>query len=87
MPDEQRIPDPAEQTRQTERDILYHLTNPEDNQPLWSIDDLAREMGDPMVIDYVDSLHRSGLIHRTTDGYVFATRSAVRQIQIIGRVG
>jgi hypothetical protein len=86
MPDEQRIPDPAEQTRQTERDILYHLTDPEDNQPLWSIDDLAREMGEPMVIDYVNSLHRSGLVHRTTDGHVFATRSAVRQVQIVGRV-
>jgi hypothetical protein len=74
MPDEQRIRDPAEQTRQTERDILYHLTDPEDNQPLWSIDDLARETGEP------------GLVHRTSDGYVFATRSAVRQVQIVGRV-
>jgi len=39
-----------------------------------------------MVIDYVNSLHRSGLIHRTTDGYIFATRAAVRHIQIVGRV-
>jgi Mn-dependent DtxR family transcriptional regulator len=86
MPDQERIHDPAEQTRQTERDILYALTDPEDNQPLWSLDDLAREMGEPMVVDYVNSLHRSGLVHRTSDGYIFATRSAVRQIQIIGRV-
>jgi len=32
----------------------------------------------------VRALHRAGLINRTTDGYVFATRSAVRMIQLVG---
>jgi len=44
-------------------------------------------MEEPNIIDSVNALHRAGPINRTSDGYVFATRAAVRQIQIIGRVG
>jgi hypothetical protein len=86
MPDAQPIPDPAAVARETERDILYALANPDDNQPLWSLEDLAREMEDPGVVDAVDALHRAGLVHRTLDGYVFASRAAVRQIQLVGLV-
>jgi hypothetical protein len=67
-----------------QRDILYALTEPGDNYPLWTIEDLAREMEDRAVIDKVNALHRAGLIHRTSDGYIFASRSAVRQIQLVG---
>ena len=69
-----------------ERDLLYHLTTPEDGQPLWSIDDLNREMERSDVIDYLNGLHRAGLIHRTTDGFVFATRAAVRMVAMVGHV-
>ncbi len=85
MPDEQHTSDVRTVIRQSERDVLYLLTEPGDSQPLWSIEDLAREMEDVCVIDAVISLHRSGLIHRTSDGFIFATRAAVRQIQIVGR--
>ncbi|HYM55956.1 MAG TPA: hypothetical protein VES97_11375 [Solirubrobacteraceae bacterium] len=84
MPDEQPIRDPLERARQTELDILYALTNPEDNQPLWTLEDLAREMGEPEVINYIGPLQRAGLVHRTADGHVFASRAAVRQIQLVG---
>jgi hypothetical protein len=67
-----------------QRDILYALTEPGDNQTLWTIEDLAREMEDRAVIDKVNALHRAGLIHRTSDGYIFASRAAVRQIQLVG---
>jgi hypothetical protein len=87
MPDAKPIRDLVEIENEAQREILYALTSPEDNQPLWSLEDLAREMEDPNIIDSIKALQRSGLVNRTSEGYVFATRAAVRQIQIIGRVG
>lgn len=87
MPDAKPNRDLQDIENEVQRDILYALTNPEDNQPLWSLEDLAREMEDPNIIDSVNALHRAGLVNRTTEGYVFATRAAIHQIQIIGRVG
>ncbi|HEY1688034.1 MAG TPA: hypothetical protein VGF95_04140 [Solirubrobacteraceae bacterium] len=84
MPTDQPTLDPAEHYRQIELAILYHLTDPQDNQPLWSVDDLAREVDTTDIMAYVHPLQRSGLLHRTTDGHVFATRAAVRQIQLVG---
>lgn len=51
MPDEQPIPHPRERYRQIELEILHLLTDPDDNQPLWTIEDFAREMELPDVID------------------------------------
>jgi len=78
--------DPAERYDALERDVLYLLTRPEDGQPLWSVEDIAREVetDDPMVP--IRGLLGAGLIHQTTDGYVFATRAAVRWVQMIGHV-
>jgi len=86
MPNEQPIPTLAEKYDILQRDILYAITEPDDCQPLWSIEDLAREMEEPNVIDAVRGLQRAGLVNRTSDGYVFATRAAVRQVQMVGRV-
>ena len=85
MPDQQPTPDPCIEARQVERDILYLLTDPDDHQPLWTLEDLEREMEDPDTSYYINSLQRAGLIHRTTDGHIFASRAAVRHIQIVGR--
>jgi hypothetical protein len=82
MPDEN--PTPAERLDHAERDVLYLLTDGE--QPIWTVDDLARAMDDYRTIDYVLGLHRAGLIHKTSDGYVFASRPGVRAVEIIGRV-
>lgn len=83
MPDEQPT-HPLERARQIERDILYLLTDPEDNQPLWTLEDLAREIEQPEIMQYINPLQRAGLIHRTSDGHVFASRAAVRHIQMVG---
>lgn len=83
MPDEP-TPDPAREYDERERDLLFLLTDGE--QPIWSVDDLARAMDDHRAIDYVVGLHRGGLIHKTSDGYVFASRPGVRAVEIIGRV-
>jgi len=80
------IRDPQRESDQMERNVLYLLTTPEDGQPLWSIDDLNREMERWDVIDLVHGLGRAGLIHRTADGFVFATRAGVRAAQMIGHV-
>jgi hypothetical protein len=46
---------------------------------LWSVADVALEIGDELkAIDALKALHRAGLIHRTSDGFVFATRVAIR---------
>jgi hypothetical protein len=83
MPDEQ--PTPLEKDHSAvELHIIYLLTDPDDNQPLWALEDLARELGEPEIIDYVRRLQEAGLLHRTSDGHVFASRAAVRQVQIVG---
>ena len=76
----------AEQYDAVERNVLYLLTDPESGQPLWSVEDIERELEtqDPLVP--VRGLLRAGLIHQTTDGFVFATRAAIRMVQIVGRV-
>jgi hypothetical protein len=83
---EQDTRTPAERHDALERDVFYLLTEPDDGQPLWSVEDIAREAetDDPMVP--IHGLLRAGLIHQTTDGYVFATRAGVRVVQIIGHV-
>jgi len=70
-----------------ERDVLYLLTEPQDNQPIWSVADLGREVEDAGDADVaVHGLHQAGLIHRTCDGFVFATRAGVRAVQMMGHV-
>jgi Mn-dependent DtxR family transcriptional regulator len=78
-------PDAAIAERDRERDILYLLTNPNDNQPVWSVEDLGRELEAFDVIDNVNSLQRAGLVNHTSDGYVFATRATVRLIRTVGQ--
>ncbi|MGA2454227.1 MAG: hypothetical protein ABSG93_11965 [Solirubrobacteraceae bacterium] len=85
MTDAQPTPDPAECLRSTELEILYALTKPEDNPFLWSVEELARELGDGVYFeDAITRLHGAGLIHRTADGFIFASRAAVHQIELVG---
>lgn len=82
MPDENPTRDRFDET---ERDVLYLLTEPDDCQPLWSAEDIGREIesGDPMAP--IHGLLRAGLIHRTCDGFVFASRAGVRMAQLVER--
>jgi hypothetical protein len=84
MPDAQPMPDPAERARQKESEILYVLTHPGEIKPLWTLEELACEMDEHDIEACVNALQRAGLVHRTSDGHVFASRAAVRHIQIVG---
>jgi hypothetical protein len=84
MPDAQPTPDPAERARVAELEILYLLTKPEGSPFLWSVEELARELGKREIADLIGRLYGAGLIHRTSDGFIFASRAAVRQIELVG---
>jgi hypothetical protein len=86
MPDENPTPTVSERLDATERSVVYLLTSDYD-LPIWSVDDLGRDLEAPAgVQDAVRGLHNAGLIHKTSDGHVFATRAAWRMVQIVGQV-
>ncbi len=64
---------------------LYAMTG--ETHPIWSVEDLGRHLDDPSgAIDAVSGLRIAGLVHQTSDGFVFATRAADRLIEIVGKV-
>jgi hypothetical protein len=85
MPDENPTRVPADHLDAIERDVLYLLTGLRGEQPVWSLDDLSRDMRDTDSTEIaVIGLYRAGLIHKTSDGFVFATRAGVRMVQLVG---
>jgi hypothetical protein len=78
---------PAVRLDGAERDLLYLLTEPGDGQPVWSVPDLARQLANTRDADVaITGLLQAGLIYQTTDGFVFASRAAVRMVQMVGQV-
>jgi hypothetical protein len=87
MPDENPTRAPADDLDAIERDVLYLLTGWRDGQPIWSLDDLSRDIQDSDSTDIaVRGLLRAGLLHKTTDGFIFASRAGVRFVQLVGHV-
>jgi hypothetical protein len=81
--------EPNEQQRKwdtLERETLYLLADPERYPSIWSVADIGRELdfSDPEAI--VRPLRNAGLLHRTADGFVFATPAAFRMVQMVGHV-
>ncbi len=84
MPDEDHTPCPGERLNALELVALHLMTG--DEQQVWSVGDLGRELDDAdRIIDAVCGLRTSGLVHQTSDGYVFATRAAWRAVELTGR--
>jgi hypothetical protein len=84
MPDE-----PNEQERKwddLERALLYLLTDPDHYPTLWSVADLSRELDYFDADSVVNPLRNAGLVHKTADGFVFATAAAFRMVRIVGHV-
>jgi Mn-dependent DtxR family transcriptional regulator len=86
MPDEDLNEHGLHPWDEIERNTLYLLTEPNDGQPLWSLQDIGREMETSEPQTVVNALRRAGLVNITSDGYVFATRPAVRLVQLVGHV-
>ncbi len=61
MPDEKPIP-AATNHEAIELTIIYLLTDPDDNQPLWALEDLARELDEPEAIIYIRRLQEAGIL-------------------------
>ena len=78
-------PEPADAFGGMDRDMLYLLTD--GDEPIWSVDDLGRALDCPRdAADCIGELRRAGLIHQTSDGFVFATRAAFCMVQMVGQV-
>jgi hypothetical protein len=78
---------PNDRLNRVEQEILYLLTGMKGEQPIWSLEDLGREVDDSDDAEVsVAGLLQAGLINRTSDGFVFATRAGVRAIQMVGHV-
>ncbi len=81
--------EPNEQQRKwddMEREVVYLLTDPDRYPPIWSVADVGREIGQRDADAVVRPLCGAGLVHRTSDDYVFATAAAYRMVALVGRV-
>jgi predicted transcriptional regulator len=75
MPD----PEPTLDAPRSAEWIVLDLLLERDEQRPWSVEELAREVGQPTAVaDALNALYGAGLIHRTSDGFVFVTRAAAR---------
>ena len=84
MPETQSTPESEPVLAHTERDVIYLLTDPEGLRH-WSVAEVGREMEDEGdAADALRALERAGLIHRDSDGFVFATRPAIRFRELTG---
>jgi hypothetical protein len=82
MPDEQRIHDPKKDEARIDWLVLDLLIDPDRQRP-WTTHEVIREHGHMQnALDALDRLHGAGLIHKTHDGFVFASRPAVRYSEI-----
>jgi hypothetical protein len=86
MQDEPIPNEQAEKWDGMERSVVYLLTDPLRYPAIWSVPDIGREIEyfDPEEV--VRPLQGAGLIHRTSDGFVFATAAAFRMVQMVGQV-
>lgn len=78
---------PAERLDVAERTILYALASEDGTQSIWTVEELGREvrsLEDAKIA--VRALHETGLIHQTSNGFIFATRAALRAVEMSGHV-
>jgi hypothetical protein len=65
-----------------EETVLDLLLGDERQRP-WTLHELALDIGSQAIAeDAIDNLHAAGLVHKTSDGFIFASRPAIRYHQI-----
>ena len=76
----------AEKWDGLEREAIYLLTDPDSFPTIWSMADLGRELDhfDPVAV--IRPLRLAGLVHRTSDGFVFASPAAYKMVGLVGHV-
>ena len=79
MPDQQPSPETPDRAKNaTNATVLDLLIEDEDQRP-WTCDELALEIGSSVVAqDAIANLHAAGLVHTTSNGFVFASRAAIQ---------
>jgi hypothetical protein len=84
MPDEQPSRDLFDGEAHAEWGVLNLLIDAQEQRPR-SVEEIVRDCRDRVAaLDAIDRLHGAGLIHRTSDDFLFATRAAIRFSQIVG---
>jgi hypothetical protein len=84
---DQPIPDLNAEHNDREREVLYLLCGMRDVQPLWSVDDLGREIESHDHAEVaVNGLLRAGLADEPANGFVCASRAGVRVVEMVGFV-
>lgn len=77
MPDQEPIHEPTVDDSRTQSGIMTVLLVHHDQRP-WAAEELVRDIGRRQdVLDAISNLHGAGLINRTSDGFVFASRAAI----------
>jgi len=83
MPNEQPSPETPDRAKHATDGTVLDLLVEDENQRPWTIDELALEIGSSAVVeDAINNLQAAGLVHKTGDGFIFATRAAVTFAQI-----
>jgi hypothetical protein len=80
MPDQQTSsPETPDRAKNATNGTVLDLLIEEENQRRWTPHELALEIGSSVVVeDAIANLHAAGLVHETSDGFVFATRAAIQ---------
>jgi hypothetical protein len=83
MPDAAHTPASSERTNYAHEGTVLDLLLDAENQRPWSIEEVNLEIGNAVVVaDAIANLRAAGLIHKTSDHFIFASRAAVRFSQI-----
>jgi predicted transcriptional regulator len=78
MPDEQPNPDAPDPAKNATDATVLDLLVDDENQRPWTCNELTLEIGSATVVeDAINNLQAAGLVHRTRNGLIFATRAAV----------